>query len=115
MAKDNVFKFRAVKWGDPERKLKMIPDAVPDEMTPLYFVLLAVASVSWRSRQSTSCCFDCWFSRRRPFAQMHIGSCSQRKRERLQWRGWVPLEPSSPGGMGNAHDRDPNLRRLIAG
>ena len=42
MAKDNVFKFRKVKWGDPERKLKMIPDAVPDEMTSLYFVLLAV-------------------------------------------------------------------------
>jgi hypothetical protein len=23
--KDNVYRFRSVKWGDPEQKLKMIP------------------------------------------------------------------------------------------
>jgi hypothetical protein len=24
--KDNVYRFRTVKWGDPQQKLKMIPD-----------------------------------------------------------------------------------------
>jgi hypothetical protein len=26
--KDNVYRFRSVKWGDPEEKLSMIPDHV---------------------------------------------------------------------------------------
>lgn len=42
MAKDNVFKFRTVKWGDPARKFKMIPDEVPEEMRALYFAVLTV-------------------------------------------------------------------------
>jgi hypothetical protein len=25
-AQNNVFRFRSVKWGDPQQKLKMIPD-----------------------------------------------------------------------------------------
>ena len=29
MSKDNVYKFRTIKWGHPERKLKMIPDSIP--------------------------------------------------------------------------------------
>lgn len=37
MSKDNVYKFRTVKWGDPERKLKTIPDAIPAKLRPLYF------------------------------------------------------------------------------
>jgi hypothetical protein len=40
MSKDNVYKFRTVKWGDPEHKLKMIPDAIPAELRPLYFGLM---------------------------------------------------------------------------
>ena len=40
MSKDNVYKFRTVKWGDPEHKLKMIPDAIPAELRPLYFGLI---------------------------------------------------------------------------
>lgn len=42
MAKDNVFKFRTVKWGDPARKFKMIPNEVPEEMKAFYFAVLAV-------------------------------------------------------------------------
>jgi len=41
MSKDNVYKFRTIKWGDPERKLKMIPDSIPAELRPLYFGLMA--------------------------------------------------------------------------
>ncbi|MBR1279749.1 hypothetical protein [Bradyrhizobium sp. AUGA SZCCT0283] len=41
MSKDNVYKFRTVKWGDPEHKLKMIPDAIPAVLRPLYFGLTA--------------------------------------------------------------------------
>jgi len=26
--KDNVYRFRSVKWGDPDQKLKMIPENV---------------------------------------------------------------------------------------
>lgn len=26
--KGNIFRFRSVKWGDPERKLKMLPDDI---------------------------------------------------------------------------------------
>jgi hypothetical protein len=26
--KGNIFRFRTVKWGDPERKLKMLPDDI---------------------------------------------------------------------------------------
>lgn len=26
--KGNVFRFRTIKWGDPERKLKMLPDDI---------------------------------------------------------------------------------------
>jgi hypothetical protein len=37
MSKDNVYKFRTLKLGDPEHKLKMIPDAIPAELRPLYF------------------------------------------------------------------------------
>ena len=40
MSKDNVYKFRTVKWGDPEHKLKMIPDAIPAGLRPLYFALV---------------------------------------------------------------------------
>jgi hypothetical protein len=43
MPKDNVYKFRTVKWGDPERKLKMIPDAIPAELRPFYFGLMTAA------------------------------------------------------------------------
>jgi hypothetical protein len=43
MSKDNVYKFRTVKWGDPEHKLKMIPDAIPAELRPLYFGLMTAA------------------------------------------------------------------------
>lgn len=42
MSKDNVYKFRTVKWGDPEHKLKMIPDGLPAELRPLYFGLMVV-------------------------------------------------------------------------
>jgi hypothetical protein len=40
MSKDNVYKFGTVKWGDPEHKLKMIPDAIPAALRPLYFGLM---------------------------------------------------------------------------
>jgi hypothetical protein len=40
MSRDNVYKFRTVKWGDPEHKIKMIPDAIPAALRPLYFGLM---------------------------------------------------------------------------
>ncbi len=26
--RNNIFRFRTMKWGDPERKLKMLPDDI---------------------------------------------------------------------------------------
>jgi hypothetical protein len=39
---DNVYKFRTVKHGDPEKKLKMLPDLPPKAMTLLAFIALTV-------------------------------------------------------------------------
>jgi hypothetical protein len=37
---DNVYKFRTVKHGDPEKKLKILPDSLPKAMTVLAFAAL---------------------------------------------------------------------------
>lgn len=40
--KSNVDKFRTVKHGDPEKKLKMLPDSRPTAMTLVAFAALTV-------------------------------------------------------------------------
>jgi hypothetical protein len=39
---DNVYKFRSVKHGDPETKLKMLPESRWKAMTLLAFATMAV-------------------------------------------------------------------------
>jgi hypothetical protein len=42
-AKDNVFRFRSVKWGDPQQKLKMLPDDSGKSHWRILAVILAFA------------------------------------------------------------------------
>jgi hypothetical protein len=51
---DNVYKFRTVKHGDPEKKLKILPDSLPKAMTVLAFAALtALFAGRWLSRPCT--------------------------------------------------------------
>jgi hypothetical protein len=42
-AKDNVFRFRSVKWGDPQQKLKMLPDDSGKSHWRILAVIMAFA------------------------------------------------------------------------
>ncbi len=39
---DNVYKFRTIKHGDPEKKLGMIPNASPKATTLFAFTVLTI-------------------------------------------------------------------------
>jgi hypothetical protein len=48
MSKDNVYKFRTIKWGHPERKLKMIPDSIPHTRSNIRSTSISMSSASRR-------------------------------------------------------------------